>query len=414
MYTRAQWATAFLRALGNNQPDIKIVQWVVNWTVFETATGTGAAYNLLNTTQTAPGSTRFNSVGVQNFVSFQQGTATNARVLQNGFYPDLYKALRNNQRAPLGIGSPPLPAINKQLTTWGTGPKATQIAANLGAHMADEFSGTTTGSGIGTVQGGPSNTYPRGQCTWWADERFHQIFGYYVPWGANAKDWPAAARRYSGWNVSNLASPGAIIVLQPNVQGSDRELGHVGIVEKINNDGSLTTSNQNWAGITYPRTALVIFQPGAGVSFITAGQGSPINKGGPAQETGNVGEAVQNFLKALGAFFGLGTASPAEPILQQVHQTLTSHPGFYGMALALDEVEQFPGWQNLASGPFDVIGIIRSIGASVADNFLPAAIRGSLIGLGLLIVVLLLIKVVLSVGDTALQGASVLLPLIGG
>src|SRR5436309_741561 len=38
---------------------------------------------------------------------------------------------------------------------------------------------------------GTSNPYPRGQCTWWADQRYHQIHGYYVPWrtNANAYQW---------------------------------------------------------------------------------------------------------------------------------------------------------------------------------------------------------------------------------
>ena len=67
-YTREQWARGFLAAAGNKEPNIKIVEWVANWSRFETEAGGGAAYNLLNTIQGAPGATKFNTAGVRNFV----------------------------------------------------------------------------------------------------------------------------------------------------------------------------------------------------------------------------------------------------------------------------------------------------------------------------------------------------------
>lgn len=410
-YTRAQWATAMLQAAGNKNPDPKVVEWVVNWTRYETATGSGAAYNLLNTTQGAPGSSRFNSVGVQNFVTFAQGTQTNARVLANGRYPTLLDALKNNKTAPLGISGAPSAAVNKQLSIWGTGAKAAIFAQNLGAGMNDQFSGVASGSAP-AIQAGRANTYPRGQCTWWADERFHQLSGYYVPWSGNAKDWATLARKYQGWVVSNAPQAGAIIVLQPGVQGADKTFGHVAVVEQVNLDLSVRTSDQNWAGITYPNTTYVNFKLGAGVSFITVSNqsNSPIGSRGSTPEQSDQVAALMN---AIGAFFGGAPFVPIDSVLNQVHTTLVDNPGFYGIALAIDEVNQFPGYQNLATGPFDVIGVIRSVGASVTDNSPAFFIRGTLVGLGLFILILLITKVALAVGEPVLQGASAILPLIG-
>lgn len=98
---------------------------------------------------------------------------------------------------------------------------------------------------------------------------------------------------------------------------------------------------------------------------------------------------------------------PPTPIMQQVHDTLISHPGFYGIALAVDEAEQFPGWIDLTqpvttdvpvvgtvSIP-DFIGMARSIGATLSDNFLPFAIRSGLVLIGILLILALTLKPVL-------------------
>jgi hypothetical protein len=65
------------------------------------------------------------------------------------------------------------------------------------------------------------NVFPYGQCTWYADQRFHQLHGIYVPWtsSANAWQWPTRAAEY-GWRVSRRPIPGSIIVLQRGVQGA--------------------------------------------------------------------------------------------------------------------------------------------------------------------------------------------------
>ena len=132
-----------------------------------------------------------------------------------------------------------------------------------------------------------SNTYPLGQCTWWACQRFYELTGLYIPWKGNAKDWTALAQQ-AGYSVSNTPHVGDIAVLQPGVQGADNVYGHVAVVEKVNADGTVTTSDQNWAGITYPHTTTVKFNVGPGISFINAG-GSK-GSGGIISSQGNGGD----------------------------------------------------------------------------------------------------------------------------
>jgi N-acetylmuramoyl-L-alanine amidase len=114
---------------------------------------------------------------------------------------------------------------------------------------------------------GSDNPFPYGQCTYWADERYHALHGAYVPWmtNSNAWQWTMRADEYH-WNVSSTPSIGAIINLQPWVQGAGG-YGHVAIVEKILANGQVMASNMNWggsAGVTD-----VDFTPGAGVTFVT-------------------------------------------------------------------------------------------------------------------------------------------------
>ncbi len=114
---------------------------------------------------------------------------------------------------------------------------------------------------------GAYNWFPYPWCTWWADQRYHQIHGVYVPWRTNSNAWQWTARAYQfGWQVSSRASYGAIINLQPWVQGA-YGLGHVAVVERVYSDGSVLASNTSWGSNPYQVT-YVHFHPGSGVTFI--------------------------------------------------------------------------------------------------------------------------------------------------
>jgi surface antigen len=119
---------------------------------------------------------------------------------------------------------------------------------------------------VGNTSGDP---YPYGQCTYWADYRYHQLTGVWVPWGGNADQWVAGARA-SGWNVSTQPHVPSIIVLMPGVQGANIYYGHVAVVESKTSDGGVYTSNMNWYanGGGWAIVSYYTFYPGSGVYFV--------------------------------------------------------------------------------------------------------------------------------------------------
>ncbi|HLH60839.1 MAG TPA: CHAP domain-containing protein [Ktedonobacteraceae bacterium] len=122
------------------------------------------------------------------------------------------------------------------------------------------------GQYYGGGSGGP-NRFAFGECTYWANMRYHALTGYWVPWSGDAWAWANGARAY-GWVVSSTPKVPSIIVLQPGVQGAGY-LGHVAIVESINKDGSVYTSNYNWYnGGGWDILSYYTFHPGPGVSFV--------------------------------------------------------------------------------------------------------------------------------------------------
>lgn len=114
---------------------------------------------------------------------------------------------------------------------------------------------------------GGLNRFAFGECTYWANMRYHALTGYWVPWLGNAYQWYYGAKA-SGWVVSSTPKVPSIMVLQPYVQGASW-LGHVAIVESINKDGSVYTSNYNWYnGGGWDILSYYTFHPGPGVSFL--------------------------------------------------------------------------------------------------------------------------------------------------
>ncbi len=115
---------------------------------------------------------------------------------------------------------------------------------------------------------GYRNVFPYGQCTWWANQRYYQLHGVFVPWTTQSDAWEWTARAYQfGWQVSSSPSVGSIIDLQPWVQGA-YGLGHVGVVEQVLSNGHVIASSMNWG--LYPwQVTYVEFAPGPGVTFIS-------------------------------------------------------------------------------------------------------------------------------------------------
>lgn len=145
-----------------------------------------------------------------------------------------------------------------------------------------------------TAINGTANHYPEGQCTFYADKRYHELTGYYVPWSGNAKDWASMALSY-GWTVSSTPVVPSIVCLQAGVQGADGTYGHVGVVESIGK-GTVVASNQNWG--PYPANITdVTFALGPGVSFIYVKNGST-----PAgSSSSSLTTTLSNFVSGNGA-----------------------------------------------------------------------------------------------------------------
>lgn len=74
----------------------------------------GSADNPFNTTQNAPGATRFNSVGVRRYPSIDVGVEATAKTLTNGHYGGILEALKKGDNAHQA-------AVAVSKTPWGTG-----------------------------------------------------------------------------------------------------------------------------------------------------------------------------------------------------------------------------------------------------------------------------------------------------
>jgi hypothetical protein len=90
------WARDFLTKLGMpiTSENIRAIS------AWEQAEGTKASFNPLATTQSGfAGETKFNSVGVKNYATYQDGIDANAHALMNGRYTNVLDALRAGNSA---------------------------------------------------------------------------------------------------------------------------------------------------------------------------------------------------------------------------------------------------------------------------------------------------------------------------
>lgn len=98
------WADAVLSSGG--WPDTAAnEQSLISWALLE---GGGGEYNPLNSTQ--GDGTSFNSIGVKNYPSWDDGLTQTVATMTNGYYPDIVAALKSGK----GIG----PAAGSDLQTW--------------------------------------------------------------------------------------------------------------------------------------------------------------------------------------------------------------------------------------------------------------------------------------------------------
>ncbi len=109
--------------------------------------------------------------------------------------------------------------------------------------------------------------WPYGQCTSWANSRYHDLTKFWVQWTGNADQWFLGAQR-AGWDYAQKPPVGipSIIVLMPFVQGAGW-LGHVAVVESQTGN-VVHTSNMNWGFGGSTHVEYVDFTLGPGVYFV--------------------------------------------------------------------------------------------------------------------------------------------------
>lgn len=129
-------------------------------------------------------------------------------------------------------------------------------AAQLQEWMKQDKDALPAGFNPNHATGDSGNAYSFSQCTWWAYTRRHQLglpVGSYL---GNGGQWADSARKLGYWVDKTARHPGDIIVFHPGLYQSSAVYGHVAIVEKINADGSITTSEcgSRYNGKPFTRT----------------------------------------------------------------------------------------------------------------------------------------------------------------
>jgi N-acetylmuramoyl-L-alanine amidase len=164
----------------------------------------------------------------------------------------------------------PFVSISRQVQSVSKGGIPTYRASvpNTPTHSRPVKSTPTKSAPTPLPTQGSRNIFPYGSCTWWANQRYFQLHGIFVPWRTQSNAWQWTARAYQfGWHVSGSPVVGDIIDLQPGVQGASSWGGHVAVVERILSNGHVIASNMSWGAHPWQIT-YVEFAPGPGVTFI--------------------------------------------------------------------------------------------------------------------------------------------------
>ena len=143
-YTRETFAEAILTGLGYPVTKLAVTD-IMSWEAAEGgAWNGGARYNPLNTTEPMSGATDFNSVGVKNYGSWEQGISATIKTLQNGYYPDILNALAIGGTGDFGLTVGESPWGTETFTVTGQPTKALTSPTDTG--NAPSLTNTNRGS----------------------------------------------------------------------------------------------------------------------------------------------------------------------------------------------------------------------------------------------------------------------------
>jgi hypothetical protein len=133
MVTRGEWVNTFLierKCRGTPENMLAVLTWIRSENGGNAPVG--ATWNPLNTTLSLPPQSNYNSIGVKNYETFEQGILANSRTLALGYYPEIRRALEAGDDARRTIA-----AIHA--SPWGSKPNAGTLAYvrnNLAAETA--------------------------------------------------------------------------------------------------------------------------------------------------------------------------------------------------------------------------------------------------------------------------------------
>jgi hypothetical protein len=137
-------------------PTTNNVNFLKLWQAYE---GGNAKYNPLNTTYKYSDTTNYNSVGVKNYASEQDGIVATYKTLSLNYYKPIVKALKENQPLSYYKNNPD---ISKSIKTWGT------------VHFADFLNKPSSQITIPSIET-PSSETPSGEKKNWIKEHKKQI-----------------------------------------------------------------------------------------------------------------------------------------------------------------------------------------------------------------------------------------------
>lgn len=168
-------------------------------------------------------------------------------------------ASRSEERVPLqSNGAQGTWSLGDSNTSLDVSAMSKSIANNpqIANLMDQDYKVLPAGFNPNHATGDFGNNYEFSQCTWWVYVRRHQLG---LPAGSqmgNGAQWADTARSLGYWVDRTARHVGDIMVFAGGQDGSDPVCGHVAIIEQINPDGSVVTSEcgASFQGKTFSRT----------------------------------------------------------------------------------------------------------------------------------------------------------------
>ena len=152
-YTRETFAEAVLQSLGYPVTKLAVTD-IMSWEAAEGgAWNGGARYNPLNTTEPMSGATDFNSVGVKNYTSWEQGLNATVKTLENGYYTDILNALSIGGTGDFGVTVGESPWGTETFAVTGQPTKALTSPTDTGAVPSSTPPDVTKYPGLTNVKG---------------------------------------------------------------------------------------------------------------------------------------------------------------------------------------------------------------------------------------------------------------------